>query len=404
MKAYVAPPCSRLDEPPMVAVVEEGRGFAELEGEWDGLHAASPAATPFQSWAWLYSWWEHYGQGRHRLRLVTVREGAGGPLVGVAPLMVEGRRGPGGLLLGGTGVLCYQDLRAREGWEGVVAGAAAGAVRRMGGWAVADLQELRPDADSWRLFEAWDGPKARAWQSSCPVVDVRPWDQMLKGLRQKQRYHARRAVKMAEEDGLRVERLRPGEAGEAARRLVALHRESWQGRDIGPEHLTGRFEAHLEAAVPRLMARGLATLSEFRRDEEPVISSFSLVGRGAVNWYLGGSTREALLRYRVSSLHIWEGVRIALERDVPCLDMLRGEESYKLKWSARVVPNHRVILGRGPSFLWAAYAGYHALSAWALRYAHANSASIPPWVKASFTRGRALCRWVVLRTRGDQRS
>jgi hypothetical protein len=35
----------------VVEVVEDSRGFAALEGEWDDLHRHSPLATPFQSWA-----------------------------------------------------------------------------------------------------------------------------------------------------------------------------------------------------------------------------------------------------------------------------------------------------------------------------------------------------------------
>jgi hypothetical protein len=45
----------------VVGVVEDSRGFAELEEEWEDLHCRCPRATPFQSWTCLYSWWEYYG-------------------------------------------------------------------------------------------------------------------------------------------------------------------------------------------------------------------------------------------------------------------------------------------------------------------------------------------------------
>ena len=58
---------------------------------WEELRADCPAATPFQSWAWLYSWWRNYGAPDRRLglRLVAAREGPGGPLVGLAPSAME---------------------------------------------------------------------------------------------------------------------------------------------------------------------------------------------------------------------------------------------------------------------------------------------------------------------------
>ena len=43
-------------------VLTEERDFAALEEEWEDLYEHCPSATPFQSWAWLYSWWEYYGR------------------------------------------------------------------------------------------------------------------------------------------------------------------------------------------------------------------------------------------------------------------------------------------------------------------------------------------------------
>ena len=48
------------------------------------------AFDPFQSWAWIYPWWEAFGEG-YELRLITVRDGT--LLVGLKPLMLERRWG-----------------------------------------------------------------------------------------------------------------------------------------------------------------------------------------------------------------------------------------------------------------------------------------------------------------------
>ena len=72
-----------------VVVLDQLQDFATLEEEWEDLHRNAAFATPFQSWAWLYSWWEFYGKD-YELRVVTIREG--GLLVGLMPLMLE-RRG-----------------------------------------------------------------------------------------------------------------------------------------------------------------------------------------------------------------------------------------------------------------------------------------------------------------------
>src|SRR5919112_2542758 len=137
----------------VVGVVEDSRGFAALEEEWEDLYRNCPDASPFQSWAWLYSWWEFYGEGRE-LRLITVRSGEG-LLVGIIPLMLERRLGFGRLLFIGTGPTAHLDTVAREGWDDRVSEAGVRALRQMDDWHVADLHELRPDAAGWAIFERW---------------------------------------------------------------------------------------------------------------------------------------------------------------------------------------------------------------------------------------------------------
>src|SRR5829696_8203914 len=150
------------------AVVRDTRAFASLKEEWDDLYNSCPSATPFSSWEWLYSWWEAYGE-LYGLRLITLRDERSGLLVGLLPLMV--RRGRL-LLLGGdrmtlyNPITPYKDVLIREGWEVPIAQAAAQALKEMGGWHVADLQELMPRSAAWELFREWDGPK-----TSAPMTD-----------------------------------------------------------------------------------------------------------------------------------------------------------------------------------------------------------------------------------------
>src|SRR5215203_312941 len=84
--------------------LQDTREFASVQEEWDELYESCPRATPFQSWEWLYSWWEVYGEGSYGLRLITLRDAGSGRLVGLLPLMV--RRGRL-LLLGDSAKALY---------------------------------------------------------------------------------------------------------------------------------------------------------------------------------------------------------------------------------------------------------------------------------------------------------
>src|SRR3712207_4619735 len=116
-----------------VSVLREAGEFEALEEEWDDLYRHSPAASPFQSWAWLYSWWESYGRD-YDLRLVAVR--ADNVLVGLLPMMLERGRAFRRLLFVGTGLTDYNDALVRGGWEARVAEAGARALWGLGGWHV----------------------------------------------------------------------------------------------------------------------------------------------------------------------------------------------------------------------------------------------------------------------------
>ena len=367
-------------------VLDQLQDFATLEEEWEDLHRNAAFATPFQSWAWLYSWWEFYGKD-YELRVVTIREG--GLLVGLMPLMLERRGAFGRLLFVGTGLTDHQDILVREGWERQVIAAGMRVLRQIDGWQVADLQQLRPEAVAWSIFESWEGPRTRVWQDNFPVIDVRPWDEVLASLSRNLRSTVRRTLRRAEADGVRCELAGVGEVERASHRWIVLHREAWRGRDIAPEHLSRRFESHLETAAFRMTVQGLGGVYEFWRDGEVIISHFLLFGRDFVAEHLPGARQDALQRYQLSSLCIWNAMNVADGRASSYLDLLRGEEDYKLRWSSRVVPNYRVILGRRRT-VWAPYAGYQALRSWGRRYASSESA--PSWLKKAADGYRTMRR------------
>jgi CelD/BcsL family acetyltransferase involved in cellulose biosynthesis len=367
-------------------VLDQLQDFATLEEEWEDLHRNAAFATPFQSWAWLYSWWEFYGKD-YELRVVTIREG--GLLVGLMPLMLERRGAFGRLLFVGTGLTDHQDILVREGWERQVIAAGMRVLRQIDGWQVADLQQLRPEAVAWSIFESWEGPRTRVWQDNFPVIDVRPWDEVLASLSRNLRSTVRRTLRRAEADGVRCELAGVGEVERASHRWIVLHREAWRGRDIAPEHLSRRFESHLETAAFRMTVRGLGGVYEFWRDGEVIISHFLLFGRDFVAEHLPGARQDALQRYQLSSLCIWNAMSVADGRASSYLDLLRGEEDYKLRWSSRVVPHYRVILGRRRT-LWGPYAGYQALHSWGRRYASSEGA--PSWIKKAANGYRTMRR------------
>jgi hypothetical protein len=375
------------------AVLRDTREFSSLHEEWDELYRNCPSATPFSSWEWLYSWWEAYGE-LYELRLITLRDPGSGLLVGLLPLMV--RRGRL-LLLGGDRVTLYnpitpyKDFLIRKGWEEPVARIAARDLKEMGGWRVADLQELMPQAAAWDIFRYWDGPK-----SSIPITDyllirTNSWEELLSSLSRNARKAARRTLRRAEQDGLRCVPAGPEDAERAATTLVELHRQLWRGRRIDPEDLTPRYETFMRAAARRMTARGIGRISEFRRhdddgEEQVLVSQFLLFDKDFVGAYVIGASEEASRRYQFMTLYIWDAMEVAHRRSNAYVSLMFHASWEKLRWASEVVSSHRAILGRSKASFWVPYAGYYlvrhryyALLSDAQVYVHSEDA--PRWVK-----------------------
>jgi CelD/BcsL family acetyltransferase involved in cellulose biosynthesis len=372
-EAVSRPTGRRLD----TVILEDASEFASLEGEWGELYESCPRATPFQSWAWLYTWWEFYGEG-YELRLAAVR--AGGLLVGLLPLMV--RRGLGFgplLLLGGDETTPYKDVLIREGWEDRVAEAGARALERLSGWRVADLQDLRPEAAAWDIFRKWKGPRTSVETTPYVLIHAKRWEELLASLSSNARSLARKTLRRLEEDGVRYEPADLDGAQEAARRLVALHRELWLGRDIAPEHLTPRYAAFMEAVARRMTARGIGRVSEFRREGTVIVSHFLVFDKGYVGACVVGASQQAARRYQFNTLAIWDALNVARSRSSQYVDLMEAASGDKLRWADDLVMSYRAIMGRR-LIPWIPYAGYHLLCSGVLGYV--NSGRAPWWIRS----------------------
>ena len=411
-KARSRPTARSLD----IKVLTEAKDFVALEGEWDELYETCPQATPFQSWAWLYSWWEHYREG-YRLRLITLRD-RDDLLVGLLPLMAKrGRLLLLGGLVGGDAMTPYKDVLVRKGWEEQVAEALARALKELGGWWVADLRELQPQAAAWNLFQEWDGPQTTRTSSGIDefvLIHSNSWEELLTSVSRNLRKSARSTLRRLEKDGIRYEPAGPGDDTErAARKQVALHRELWRGRSIEPDLLTQRYEAFIVAAARRTTARGIARISEFWRDDTVIVSQFLLFDENFVGAYVIGASQEAARRYQFNTLSVWDAMNVARDKSNPYVSLMNYATEQKLRWADEVVPSYRAILGHN-SASWIPYAAYHALRDryYGLRseaqlYAHSENA--PRWVRKatdtyytlqSYAHSEDAPRWVKKATDG----
>jgi CelD/BcsL family acetyltransferase involved in cellulose biosynthesis len=326
-----------------VELVTDDTAFAELAPDWSRLYERCAAATPFQSHAWLHSWWLSYGS-RGRLRLLLVRDGR--ELVAAAPLMRVRRPVPTLVPLGGAisdyGDVLLDDERGEDAVTALTEGLAAAART-----ALIDFREVRPGGAAERIYDRWRGPRRRVSDSLCLELPAVPMEELVARLPSAKAQRVRAKLRKLTALGVQRQVVRPEEVDTALRRLLELHRLQWQGRKVTSEHLRTRFCDHLVRSVEPMVRSGDAVVTEFRLGEDVVAVDLTLLSRRLAGGYLYGAhprLRESKADVAVMLLdacaeHTRTGGR-------GTLSLLRGNEPYKHHWRPEPVLNQRLLLAR----------------------------------------------------------
>ncbi|MFJ8884696.1 GNAT family N-acetyltransferase [Streptomyces sp. NPDC102402] len=317
--------------------------FADLAAEWDALHRRCPTATPFQSHAWLHSWWLSYGASG-RLRVLLARRD--GRLIGAAPLMLVHRPMPLLVPMGGA-ISDYSDILVDGEDSAAAVTALERGLNRAAAHTVVDLREVRPGASANLLFEAWSGARSSLTDSTCMELPAEPIESLIGRMTGSRAQRTR--AKLRKIDTLGVE-CRPAPVHRVAGaigNLLRLHELQWLGRGVNPEHLRPRFCAHLVRSTRRMVRDGEATVREYVLDGEVVAADLSFRSARLTGGYLYGI--DPRLRERkvdVSSMLLREIAREAGGLDHGVLSLLRGSEEYKNHWGPVPVVNQRLLLAR----------------------------------------------------------
>ncbi|MEW2566960.1 GNAT family N-acetyltransferase [Streptomyces sp. NPDC047070] len=325
------------------------REFGRLAEEWGGLYRHCGTATPFQSHAWLHSWWLSYGTPG-RLRLVLVRDG--GELVAAAPLMLVRQPWPALVPLGGS-ISDFGDVLIEDGERADRAAAAlAEGLAAAARTALIDFREVRPGGAVERVYASWRGPRRQVPDSLCLELPAVPMDDLIGRLATAKAQQRVRA-KLRKLSTLGVERraVRPDEVDTALRRLLELHRLQWQGRKVTSEHLQDRFAEHLIRSVGPMVRAGDAVVTEFLVDGTVVAVDLTLLSDRLAGGYLYGAhpqLRErkadvATMLLHACAQHTAAGSGTGGRR---VLSLLRGNEPYKHHWRPQPVVNQRFLLAR----------------------------------------------------------
>jgi CelD/BcsL family acetyltransferase involved in cellulose biosynthesis len=324
-------------------LVTDERDFAALAPAWGRLYRRCATATPFQSHAWLHSWWLSYGR-RGRLRLLLVR--SGGELVAAAPLTAVRRPLPALVPLGGA-ISDYGDVLVDDEHGEPAVAALTEALAAAARTALIDFREVRPGGAVERVYERWQGPRRRVSDSVCLELPAVPMDELVARLPSSRAQRVRAQLRKLTALGVQRQVVGPEEVDGALRRMLDLHRLQWQGRKVTGEHLRSRFCEHLVRSVGPMVRSGDAVVTEFRLDEDVVAVDLTLLSRRLAGGYLYGAHPRLRERKADVAVMLLDSCCEHTRDGGPgTLSLLRGDEPYKHHWRPEPVVNQRLLLAR----------------------------------------------------------
>jgi CelD/BcsL family acetyltransferase involved in cellulose biosynthesis len=307
--------------------------LVRLEPEWWQLWHQSRSATPFQSPAWLLSWWRAFAPGEMYVLAARQRE----RLVALAPFYLEtsalGRR----LLPIGISVSDYQDILASDGHAQTVCETLSTYLyKSRQNWDVLEFTELPTGAQALALAVPSSCEEIIVQGSACPVVCL---PGSVEALVQSLPARRRRSLRLARNRASRrscVEIVTATSVSSALailHTLFRLHQMRWEEKNERGVLSGPRVQLlHLEC-VPRLMEAGLLRMYELRfADESAAIYYGFLHGKRAYGYITGFNPAYSF--ESPGAIVLAHALEEALREGACEFHFLRGQEAYKYKWGA----------------------------------------------------------------------
>lgn len=338
--------------------VERVDSLSSLRDFWNEVLESAASRSIFQTFEWVSTWWDHFGDGKRPYFLVA-RDGR--EPVGIAPLFIDTMRVKGLPLFRvmrfvASGPSDYLDFILKSGYEDQVLEAF---VRRFlddrGNWDLIWLSEVPEASPTNRLLPkilSSDGLASRTEKNSvCPYIDLPDsWEQYTSSLGREVRKGARKKLKRlskAGQVGAGYAR-ENGEIGNAMADFFSLHEKRWSS---DPARGHGRSEAfkafHADAAAKLSEFLDLSFLKIGGRS----IASMYCYEYGATQWFYLQGMDPDYSYYSPCFVLTMREIEDAIGKGLKRFDFMRGDEAYKYHFTKTQTVNSRYLISHSKAKL-----------------------------------------------------
>ncbi|QEG01744.1 hypothetical protein Mal15_58230 [Stieleria maiorica] len=316
------------------------------------------AHNPLQRWEWLGSWWRAY-QHNYRLSIVKVRRQD--ETIAFVPWCLENRVGTGKTIqFLGSGKACTDHLSllvSAGDCEAVCTAVAGWLARSADQHQTPNVQHLVWDAIELIGVDQEDAAMnslARAMRTvgldveqteglGCYAINLPPtWDEYVRMRSKSGRREVRQSLKNIDSGTIVVQRVesRP-QLDSVWDQFVTLHQRRRHASGTTGCFDHPPFEAFLRDAAAQLLDAGLLELIIATHDGAAVAAHFAIADKDHWYFYQSGMDPDAeALRPGLSMF--CHAIRESIVTGRKTFDMMRGDEPYKLRWRAELLPAQEI--------------------------------------------------------------
>ncbi len=328
----------------IVRTVDE---FHSLGREWNEFHDAA-GGTVFQTFTWLWNWWDVYREDRNELHIITAR--SDGRLTAILPLYLEriGGLGLGLKRLRMLGVYEtygeYTILTGHVDFRESVRAVADELARSLKSPACDLVSLFRFPPESEAMGELMTQLRLQGLHGRfVPVVIKRvmmelppTWEQYLAGLTPNEREGLKRKTRNLIKKGVEVEVVRKPDRA-AFDDYIRLHGESWRPRGVAGYFSSERFSRFLCEATMELMFGDRSRLYFLKKDGRRFAAVHAMFVNRQCCFYLSGLARDhELVAMSPGKVLLSMVIRDAIQEGYTMFDFQGGDEDYKFRLGGKL--------------------------------------------------------------------
>lgn len=330
-----------------IEIIDSEEGFKNLQKDWDDLLLKSHGSI-FQSWKWLFTWWQYYEEGKY-LSLLIFKEG--NKLIGLAPFFISSTYL--GLPLKkysflGTGPSDYGDFLVLPETRKEYFIVLEEFLKKDNAWDIVDLEQINENSPNLPYLENLIkniGGKKIFQEKSVQLELPKNYEELLAGLSKKFSWNINYYNRRLKRDyQFEIKKITKDDNIEKwMKTFFNLHQKRWLKKKTPTLLLIPKFQKFHQEVAKFFSQDDCLELYFLILNEKIVASLYGFKSGNCFYNYLGGFD-PAFGRLSVATVLTSQIIKECIEENLDTFDFLRGEEEYKFKWGGKSINHFRFII------------------------------------------------------------